>query len=261
MHAKRLPTILDLMIAEAGANGLSPVYECKSGWCTQCSCKKEDVERLYGQVSYRSEPVIPTTKDKILPCISTQTKFSERLEDLINFAVNPNVEVIRKSVILARAPASNELGTQLKTLVVSNGKLIVGNRAVIEPDSVIVRNPVALSQGKYSDMLVSREKFFDTYGAYPGDEFTTFASAKPVLAYKITPDIANSWRKDPDGKMYFSSGKDTYLVDVGTIITVNGTAITDAIANRIELRVLTDKVEKLSHSIPQVNPHEKAVGL
>lgn len=236
MYAKRLPSVLELLEQTAGAGELKINSECRMGWCTQCSCDKNEVEALIGPVRYRSEPSIPPTPGKILTCISTQTKSAEDIDGVrLIFNLKPNASVIKKSTILARLPDSAEIGGVLKTLIMVNGKVVVGQRASINNDSIIVRNPKEISSGKYSEMVVSADKFMRTYGRIPsGPHFKEFRDAKPVDAFMITGDVADVWKKD--GKqMFYSDGKDTVEVFVGSVITVSGKAITADMANRLEI--------------------------
>lgn len=237
MYAKRLPSVLELLEQSAGADGLQINSECRMGWCTQCSCDKSDVEKILGPVGYRSEPSIPPTSGKILTCISTQKKATEDIDGVrFLFDLRPNASVVKKNSILARLPEPHEIGGVHKTLVVVKGKVVVGQRNNVEHDSIVVRSQKELAPGKFSEMIVSAEKFTRTYGRIPSSSaFSEFKDAKPVQAYLITPDVAALWKKD-GGRMYYADGKDTVEVFVGSVITVNGKAITDDMATRLELR-------------------------
>lgn len=94
MNATKLPSLLDLMIDKARTEGMpDPLYECKMGWCTQCSCNKAEAKSVFGNIHYRTEPTMPPVPGKILPCIFTQTKFSATLEDVKSLFNELNVHV------------------------------------------------------------------------------------------------------------------------------------------------------------------------
>lgn len=251
MHARKLPTILELMESNVD-DGLQPIHECRMGWCTQCSCNKSDVESRFGKVEYRSEPSIPPIAGKVLPCISTQAKGAEEFDKVkMLFEHAPNAKVMKKSTIFARLPDASEIGSQHKTLVVANGKLVVGQRELLTSDSVIVRNPKELAPGKHSEMVVAKGKFLKTYGQLPaGAKYEIFKDAKPVLAFQITEEVAAQWNKD-GGKMYYRNGRETVEVFVGTTITENGKAITEDMAKRLEI---TSIAQPEQAPLPKYNP-------
>ena len=236
MHAKKLPTILELMEADS-AGAVKPNHECRMGWCTQCACNKQDIEKAFGAVTYRSEPSIPPVQGKVLTCISTQAKSGEDLEKLkLLFDYQFNVQVMKKGTVLARLPLKEEIGSAHKTLVVANQKIVVGQRATIQEDSVIVRNPREISPGKNTDILVTKAQFVKTYGSLPETTtFKAFSEAKPVNGFRITEEIAHKWSKD-SGRMYFKNGRETHEVFIGTVITENGKAVTEEMAKRLEIR-------------------------
>lgn len=243
MHAKRLPTILELLEKDVSkSSGITPMSECKMGWCTQCSCNKSDVEKAFGPTVYKSEPTIPPVSGKVLPCISTQRKETEEFERVkMLFDFKPTTLVTKKGAIYARLAAGDEVGAMLKTLVVVNGRLVVGQRETINSDSVILRNPKQLAPGKYSEMLVSLDKFRKTYGdVVLSSEFQPYSNSKPVKAFKITNEVAQAWHKDPDGRMYYQNKKEVVEVFVGSIITENGVPITDEIAAKLEISTINN---------------------
>lgn len=246
MNAVKLPSILDLMLANAGKEGFAdPAYECKMGWCTQCACDKSEINKLFGEVEYRTEPTMPTIADKILPCISTQRKFSLNFDDVRLLIGKSNAEITKLSVVYARSPSPIEIGTVLKSLVVANGKVVVGARNEITKNSIILRGATLLPNGRYSEILVPVDKFLQSYGSLPSQKFEEFKSAKPLSAFYITNEVVAAWEKDGDGKCYYRSGRDTYEVGVGTVITSNGNALTGEQMSRVHLNVLGSYLDKV----------------
>jgi hypothetical protein len=244
MNATKLPSLLELMIDKASIEGTpDPLYECKMGWCTQCACNKDEVKISFGEIHYRTEPIMPPVPGKILPCISTQTKFSATLEDVKSLFNEPNVHVIKLSTVHARTPSAEEVGKTLKSLVLMNGKVVVGSRTELSEASVIVRNPKPIASGKYTDMVIDADKFLKSYDRLPGSDFEVFSVSKPVNGFCITESVIESWPKDDDGKTYYKSGRDIYQVGVGSIITVNGNALTDELMSRVNIVDVSAKVD------------------
>ena len=243
MHAKKLPTILDLLTQNPAAS-VTVSSQCRMGWCTQCACDKTRVKELFGETQYRSEPSVPPVDGKILTCLSVQTKTSETFDMLTAYFGHtpPQVRVQKQGFILARLPRPSEIGAVIKTLVVSQGRLIVGQRSNITCQDVIVRNPVQVAPDKYTEILASREAFMRSYNRLPAvdSSYERFDESNAVPAYVITNELAAAWRKDPDGRMYFRQGKETYEVSVGTVITVNGVAITDDLAKKVHIQPASD---------------------
>jgi hypothetical protein len=234
--AKKLPSLLDLMIAKARLEGTpDPLYECKMGWCTQCSCNKEDIQNTFGKVHYRTEPTMPPVAEKLLPCISTQTKYGIAMDDVRSLYTGHNVQVIKLSTVLARMPAEEEVGGVLKSLVALNGKIVVGNRVDITCSTVIVRNPRPIGNNKFTDMAIASDKFLKSYDRLPGTTFEVFNTSKPVNGFSVTEAVYAAWPRDDDGKAYYVSGRDIYEVGVGSIITTNGNALTEELLARVKI--------------------------
>lgn len=237
MFARKIPSLLDVMISDATKNASAdPLYECRMGWCTQCACIKADIENKFGPVEYRTEPRMLPTKDKILPCISIQSKEALTFDMINDMGIfKPTISLVRTSEVLARMPSSAEIGNALKTYISSGGKVIVGSRSVVTGDVVIVRNPISLDGARYTDMLVMKSKFLDSYARLPSSEFEVFQNAVPVAATELTAEDLIGWPQD-DGRYYYRKGADIFEVSPGSIITANGNAVTEEMAARLEIK-------------------------
>lgn len=225
MYAKPLPSLLELMIEKSETAG-SVSFECKNGWCTQCACDKTVLNRIFGPTEYRTPPVIPPTQGKILPCISTQVKFSEDLSYVQSVIEQPNILIHKNESLLARLPSIHEIGSELKTLGLVNNKVMVVNRTTISQDSVILRKAKPISLNRHVELLTTQLAFFREYGEHPSEEFKRFTTSRPTKGYQLTHAALSAWPVDPDGKHYYRTARETFEVGVGTIISVNGFAVT-----------------------------------